>query len=99
MTLATSHNLYRIRPEIWNELLTCQRILLNDQIFNRLQCVEHGYNFPLTYCSRRKPGRGCQECIYKMEGLADEIGVDYEPMSVYAISRRFGWRKLLCART
>lgn len=93
MTLATSHNLYRIRPEIWDKLLTCQRILLNDQIFNRLQCVEHGYNFPFTYCSRRKAGRGCQECIYKVEGLADEIGIDYEPVSVYAISRRFGWRK------
>lgn len=93
MTLATQNNLYRIRPEIWNELLTCQRILLNDQIYNRLQCVEHGYNFPLTYCSRRKPGKGCLECIYKVEGLADEIGIDYEPVSVYAISRRFGWRE------
>lgn len=93
MTLATSNNLYRIRPEIWDKLLTCQRVLLNDQIYNRLQCVEHGYNFPLTCCSRRKPGRGCQECIYKVEGLADEIGTDYEPMSIYAISRRFGWRE------
>lgn len=93
MTLGTNSNLYRIRPEIWNELLTCQRILLNDQIYNRLQCVEHGYNFPLTYCSRRKPGKGCLECIYKLEGLADEIGIDYEPVSVYAISRRFGWRE------
>lgn len=98
MTLATSHNLYRIRPEIWDRLLTCQKILLNDQIFNRLQCVEHGYNFPLTYCSRRKPERGCQECIYKVEGLADEIGTDYEPMSIYAISRRFGWRELSCEK-
>ncbi len=93
MTLSTSTNLYRIRPEIWDELFTCQKILLNDQIFNRLQCVEHEYNFPLTHCPRRKPGSWCQQCIYKLEGLADEIGIDYVPMSIYAISRRFGWRE------
>lgn len=93
MTLSASDNLYRIRPEIWNELLTCQRILLNDQIFNRLQCVEYGYNFPLTHCSRRKPGSRCQQCIYRVEGLADEIGIDYEPMSIYVVSGRFGWRE------
>ncbi len=53
MTLSTSDNLYRIRPEIWDELLTCQK------------------------------------CIYRVEGLADEIGVDYRPVSIYAISKQF----------
>lgn len=87
MTLNTSHNLYRIRPEIWDGLRTCQRILLNDQIYNRLRCVEQGYNFPLTHCTRRKPGNGCQRCIYRIEGLADEIGIDYRPGSVFLTSR------------